>query len=110
MQPREMAQEMIAFQRRMVDNWDEGLALVENQTAASVNWMLDAAVWMPDEGRQAAAQWMTIVKEERGRLKAHIDQRLTAAEKIFTPPEKAKPAETKSNPIKKKKETSDESV
>jgi len=110
MQPREMTQQMIAFQKRMVDNWDEALALVENQTTASVNWMLDTAVWMPNEGRQAVAQWMTLVKEERGRLKAHLDQRLTAAEMIFTLPQKSAPAKTKSNPIKKKKETTDEPV
>lgn len=115
MQPKEMTQQVIAFQKRMVDNWDGALALVENQTTASLNWMLDTATWMPDEGRKAVDQWITIVKEERGRLKSHLDQRLTAVEKIFTPPEKPvseKPVSVKpkTNPIKKKKETTDEPV
>jgi hypothetical protein len=115
MQPKEMTQQVIAFQKRVVDNWDGALALVESQTTASLNWMLDTATWIPDEGRKAVDQWITIVKEERGRLKSHLDQRLTAVEKIFTPPEKPvseKPVtvKPKTNPIKKKKETIDESV
>jgi hypothetical protein len=106
-----MPQQVIAFQKRMIDSWDEALALVENQTTASLNWMLDTAVWMPDEGRQAATQWMTIAKEERGRLKAHLDQQLTAAEKMFTASETPAPTPTKpkSKPTPKKKETTDES-
>ena len=110
MQAREMTQQVIAFQKQMVDNWDEALELMENQTAASVNWMLDTATWMPDAGRQAVTQWMAIAKEERGRLKAHLDQRLSTVEKIFSPPAKPRAAKPQSNPIKKKKETPDESV
>jgi polyhydroxyalkanoate synthesis regulator phasin len=113
MQAREMTQQVIELQKHMVDNWDEALALVENQAEASVNWMIDTATWMPEEGRKAVAQWMTIAKEERGRLKAQLDQGLSTVEQIFAPAEKTAPATPKSSPIKpikKKKETPDESI
>jgi hypothetical protein len=118
MQAREMPQQVIAFQKRAIDSWDEAMALVENQATASVHWMLDTAVWMPKEGRRVMEEWITLYKEERGRLKTHLDQQLTAAEKIFTPTKKPTSTSTstststkpKSSPIKKKKETSNESV
>jgi hypothetical protein len=101
METREMTQQVINFQKQILDNWDAAAVLVENQATSTVNWMFDTAVWMPAEGRQAMEQWMTIVKEERGRLKAQFDQGLAAAEKILAPAKA--PAKPKTTATKKQK-------
>lgn len=108
METREMTKQVIDFQKQILDNWDAAAALVENQATSTVNWMFDSAVWMPAEGRRVMEQWMTIVKEERGRLKAQLDQGLVAAEKILAPSKT--PAKPKTTATKKQKGDTNESV
>jgi hypothetical protein len=109
MQPEETTQQVIDFQKQVLDNWNAAATLVENQATSTFDWMLDTAVWMPEEGRRAVAQWMTVLKEERGRLKAQLDLGLATVEKIFGATEAPIEAKPKT-PIKKKKETPNESV
>jgi hypothetical protein len=110
MELKETTQQVLDFQKQVLDNWDAAATLMENQATSTLDWMLDSAVWMPKEGRRAMEQWMTVLKEERGRLKAHLDQGLTTAEKIFAPSQTPATTTPKSTTIKKKKETPDESV
>jgi hypothetical protein len=103
MQPEETTQQVIDFQKQVLDNWNAAATLVENQATSTFDWMLDTAVWMPEEGRRA------VLKEERGRLKAQLDLGLATVEKIFGATEAPIEAKPKT-PIKKKKETPNESV
>lgn len=109
MKSEETTQQVIDFQKQVLDNWDAAATLVENQTTSTLDWMFDTAVWMPEEGRRAVEQWMTVLKEERGRLKAQLDQGLATVEKIFGASPAPSTAKPKSTPIKKKKETPNES-
>jgi hypothetical protein len=110
MDSKETTQQVIDFQKQVLDNWDAAATLVENQTTSTLDWMFDSAVWIPAEGRRAVEQWITVLKEERGRLKAHLDEGLAAAEKIFVPANAPVAEKPKNTPIKKKKETPNESV
>jgi hypothetical protein len=110
MELKETTQQVLDFQKQVLDNWDAAATLVENQAASTIGWMLDTTAWMPEEGRRLVEQWMTVLKEERGRLKAQLDQGLAAVEKIYAPSEAPAAAKPKNTPIKKKKETPNESV
>lgn len=107
-----MTRQMIDFQKQVIDGWHDTAAFMENQTSLAVNWMIDTAAWMPDEGRQAMEQWMSVCKKERSRFKAHVDQGLTMVEKIFVESKAPAPtpAKPKSKPATKKKETPNEPV
>ena len=110
MRQEETTQQVIDFQKQVLDNWNAAATLVEDQATSTLGWMFDTAVWIPEEGRRAVEQWMTVMKEERGRLKAQLDQGLATVEKIFGAPDAPSPAKPKNTPIKKKKETPNESV
>jgi hypothetical protein len=110
MKPEETTQQVIDFQKQVIENWNAAVALAEDQATSTLGLMLDTAVWMPVESRRAVAQWMTVLKEERGRLQSQLDQGLAVVEKIFGAPQAPSTAKPKNTPINKKKETPNESV
>ena len=90
-----VTQQMIAFQKQAINNFQRIWDFTQAQTADNLDRMIDQAVWIPREGRQALENWRTLMNQERDRFSAYVDQSLAMYEKMLTPSPAAPPAKTK---------------
>ena len=94
MELQKIAKQMIDLQKQSIDNWHTALDLVEKQTTSAVGWVVDQAIWIPNEGRQTLERCMTTYSQERARLKDYLNEGLAIVEKAFLGAKA--PAKTKS--------------
>jgi hypothetical protein len=87
-----VTQQMIAFQKQSFNNFQRIWDLAQSQTSGAVDRMMDQATWMPSEGRQALENWRALMKQERERFSAYVDQSFAIYEKMLDVPQAATPA------------------
>ena len=90
-----VTQRMIAFQRQSIHSFQSIWDLTQAQTSSTVDRAMDQTIWMPQEGRQALENWRTLMKQERERFNAYVDQGFAIYEKMLTTPQVATPIKTK---------------
>jgi hypothetical protein len=92
-------QQMLAFQKQYLDTFQSFWEFAQNQTAGTVNQIMDQAPWVPSQGRQAVEKWLTLMSQERERYAAHVDRGFAIYEKMFTEPKAAAALKTKTQKI-----------
>lgn len=95
MEPVNVTRQMLAFQKQAVNNFQSMWDFAQAQTSATVDRLVDEAAWMPQENRQALANWSTLMKQERDRFSAYVDQCFVVYEKMLDAPQAATPAKSK---------------
>ncbi len=91
----QLAQQMINFQKVSFFSCYDAAAKMQNQASSAVDKMLDQAIWIPKEGRQAISNWADTYQEERDRFKTYVEKSFTNFEKCFAEETKATPAKSK---------------
>jgi hypothetical protein len=90
-----VTRQMLDFQKQAVNNFQNMWDLAQTQTSTTVDRLMDQAAWVPQESRQALENWRTLMKQERERFSAYIDQCFVVYEKMLDAPQAATPAKTK---------------
>ena len=103
MEPLNVTRQMLAFQKQAVNNFQSMWDFTQTQTSTTVDQLMDQAPWIPQESRKALENWRTLMKQERERYSAYVDQCFVVYEKMLDAPQAATPAKTK-KPTKRNKE------
>ncbi|MGB5987130.1 MAG: hypothetical protein WBG37_17635, partial [Desulfobacterales bacterium] len=81
--PRQIAQQMMDFQKLTFAGFYDALTLAQNQAASTVTMTLDQAAWLPPEGRKAILSWMDACQEGREQFKSLVQESYSSMERCF---------------------------
>ena len=90
MDPKQIAKQMIQFNKTAFDNTFDAMIVLQEQTEKMVAMYLDQAPLVPAEGKKAINDWLKAYKKGRGDFKAAVDENYKKVEKIFASFDEAK--------------------
>ena len=90
MDPKQIAKQMIQFNKTAFDNNFDAMTVLQEQTEKMVAMWMDQAPLVPAEGKKAINDWLKAYKKGRGDFKAAVDENYKKVEKIFASFDEAK--------------------
>jgi len=88
MDPKQIAKQMIDFQKAALDNSFSAMSMVQEQAERMVNMSLTQATWLPEEGKKAIEDWIGAYKNGREDFKKTVDDNFKKVEDFFASTEK----------------------
>lgn len=83
MDQKQMAQQMIQFNKTAFDNSFNAMTMVYQQSEKMVSTFLQQATWIPEEGRKAIENWMKTYKKGCEDFKKLADENYKKVEEFF---------------------------
>jgi len=90
MDPKQIAKQMIQFNKTAFDNTFEAMAVMQEQTEKMMGMYLEQVPLIPAEGKKAINDWLKAYKKGRGDFKASVDENYKKVEDFFTGYDKQK--------------------
>jgi hypothetical protein len=84
MDPKQIAKQMIQFNKTAFDNTFDAMTVLQEQTEKMVAMYLDQAPLVPAEGKKAINDWLKAYKKGRVDFKAAVDENYKKVEEFFT--------------------------
>ncbi|HOG06543.1 MAG: hypothetical protein M0P04_03175 [Syntrophales bacterium] len=92
MEPKQMAKQMIQFNKAAFDNTFNAMTVLQDQAEKMMNSLIDQSAWMPAEGKKALSDWVKAYKRGREDFKAAMDDNYKKVDAFFAGLEKGKSA------------------
>lgn len=92
MEAKPITKQVLDFQRDAFSSWYGAMSILQEQAAFTVDTMLNQAIWIPEEGRQAILSWVSACKNEGDRFKTYVQESFSGLEKRLVQEIKATPA------------------
>lgn len=73
MDHKQIARQMIQFNKTAFDNSFSAMNMVYEQNEKMVDTFLSQAAWLPEEGKKAISDWMAAYKNGCGEFKKLVD-------------------------------------
>ena len=83
MDQKQIAQQMIQFNKTAFDNSFNAMTMVYEQSEKMVSTFLQQATWIPEEGRKAIENWMKTYKKGCEDFKKLADENYKKVEEFF---------------------------
>jgi polyhydroxyalkanoate synthesis regulator phasin len=83
MEPKQMAKQVIDFNKTAFDNSFEAMAVLQDQTEKMVNAFIEQNALIPEEGKKAVADWIKSYKKGRIDFKTAADESFKKVETFF---------------------------
>jgi polyhydroxyalkanoate synthesis regulator phasin len=90
MDTRQIAKQMIQFNKTAFDNTLDALTALQEQTEKMVAMWMDQAPLMPAEGKKAINDWLKAYKKGHAEFKAAADENYKKVEDFFAGLDKGK--------------------
>jgi hypothetical protein len=90
MDPKQIANQMIQFNKAAFDNTLNAMTVLQEQTEKMVSNYLEQNPWMPAEGKKAVTDWIKAYKRGREDFKTAVDDNYKKVEDYFTGADKGK--------------------
>jgi polyhydroxyalkanoate synthesis regulator phasin len=74
MDPKQIARQMIQFNKTVFDNTFDAITVLQEQTEKLIAMYMDQAPLLPEEGKKAIADWMKAYKKGREAFKTAVDE------------------------------------
>ena len=104
MDPKQIAQQVIQFNKTAFDNTFDAITVLQEQTEKLIAMYMDQTPLLPEEGKKVIADWMKAYKEGREEFKTAVDENYKKVEEFFTGYDKfQEPKAVKVRPAKKAK-------
>jgi polyhydroxyalkanoate synthesis regulator phasin len=103
MDPKQIAKQMIQFNKTTFDNTFDAITILQEQTEKLIGKYLEQAPMIPAEGKKAIADWMKAYKKSREEFKAVVDEKYNLPDMISAAPSETveEPKAVKAAPEKK---------
>lgn len=95
MEQKQIAKQMMEFNKKAFDNSFSAMSAMQDQTEKLVWSFLDKAAWFPEEGKKAINDWMMGCKKGREDFKAAADESYKKVAGFFEEAEKQQTAKKK---------------
>ena len=83
MEPKQIAKQMIDFNKTAFDNSFEAMAVLQDQTEKMVTSFIEQNALIPEEGKKAVSDWIKSYKKGRNDLKVAADESFKKVESFF---------------------------
>ena len=83
MDPKQIAKQMIQFNKTAFDNTFKAMIVMQEQTEKMIGTYLEQAPMIPAEGKKAIADWMKAYKKGREEFKTAVEGNYKKVEDFF---------------------------
>jgi hypothetical protein len=83
MEPKQIAKQMVDFNKTAFDNSFEAMAVIQDQTEKMVSTMMEQTAFFPAEGKKLIRDWIATYKKGREEFKAAADENFKKVETYF---------------------------
>ncbi len=83
MDQKQIAQQMIQFNKTAFDNTFNAMTMASEQNEKIVGNFLQQATWLPEEGRKAIENWIQTYKKGCEDFKKQVDDNYQKVEEFF---------------------------
>jgi hypothetical protein len=83
MEPKQIAKQMIDFNKTAFDNSFEAMAVLQDQTEKMVTSFIEQNALIPEDGKKAVSDWIKTYKKGRNDLKVAADESFKKVESFF---------------------------
>lgn len=90
MDPRQIAKQMLQFNKTAFDNTFDAMTVLQDQTEKMVTMFMDQAPLLPAEGKKVINDWLKAYKKGRTDFKTAVDENYKKVEEFFAGAEKTK--------------------
>lgn len=84
MEPTQMVQQMIDFQKTAFENSYNAMIMLQSQTEKMTESMISQNSMIPQEGQKMISEWMLAYKKGRDDFKKSVDDNFTKMEEFFS--------------------------
>ena len=90
MDPKQIAKQMIQFNKTAFDNTFNAMTVLQEQTEKMMGMYLEQAPLLPAEGKKAINDWLKTYKKGREDFKTAVDENYKKVEDFFAGYDKTK--------------------
>ena len=83
MEPKQIAKQMVDFNKTAFDNSFEAMSVIQDQTEKMVASMMKQTAFFPEEGKKLINDWIKTYKKGREEFKAAADDNFKKVESFF---------------------------
>lgn len=83
MEPKQIAKQMIDFNKTAFDNSFEAMSVIQDQTEKMVASLMEQTSFFPEEGKKLVSDWIKTYKKGREEFKAAADENFKKVESFF---------------------------
>ena len=84
MEPKQIAKQMVDFNKKAFDASFEAMAAMQEQTEKMVSTMMQQSQFFPDEGKKLITDWLKTYKKGREEFKAAADENFKKVDALFS--------------------------
>jgi polyhydroxyalkanoate synthesis regulator phasin len=84
MEPKQMAKQMVDFNKKAFDGSFEAMAAMQEQTEKMVSTMMQQTQFFPEEGKKLITDWLKTYKKGREEFKAAADENFKKVDAYFS--------------------------
>ncbi|HNV57658.1 MAG TPA: hypothetical protein PLZ82_09610 [Smithellaceae bacterium] len=84
MEPKQIAKQMVDFNKKAFDASFEAMAAMQEQTEKMVSTMMQQSQFFPDEGKKLITDWLKTYKKGREEFKAAADENFKKVDAFFS--------------------------
>jgi hypothetical protein len=84
MDQKQIAKQMIQFNKTAFDNSFNAMLMVYQQNEKMMGTFIDQASWLPEDGRKAISDWLAAYKKGCEDFKKLMDENYQKVEEFFT--------------------------
>jgi polyhydroxyalkanoate synthesis regulator phasin len=83
MEPKQIAKQMVDFNKTAFDNSFEAMSVIQEQAEKMFSAMMEQTVFFPEEGKKLVNEWIKNYKKGRDEFKATADENFKKVESFF---------------------------
>ena len=84
MEPKQIAKQMVDFNKKAFDASFEAMAAMQEQTEKMVTTMMQQSQFFPDEGKKLITDWLKTYKKGREEVKAAANEKFKKVDAFFS--------------------------
>ncbi|NLA40379.1 MAG: hypothetical protein GX874_03060 [Smithella sp.] len=84
MEPKQIAKQMVDFNKKAFDASFDAMAAMQEQTEKMVSTMMQQTQFFPDEGKKLITDWLKTYKKGREEFKAAADENFKKVDAFFS--------------------------
>ncbi|MDD3249008.1 MAG: hypothetical protein PHF23_01350 [Smithellaceae bacterium] len=84
MEPKQIARQMVDFNKKAFDASFDAMAAMQEQTEKMVSTMMQQTQFFPDEGKKLITDWLKTYKKGREEFKAAADENFKKVDAFFS--------------------------
>jgi polyhydroxyalkanoate synthesis regulator phasin len=84
MDPKELAKQIVNFNKTAFDNSFNTMSTIQDQTEKMFTSMMEQMVFFPEEGKKLVNEWIKTYKKGREDFKAAADENFKKVESFFS--------------------------